>query len=142
MNLPYMLGTMFTGSRDRAKVVGFAVHFLNGWIFASVYAAAFENWRRSTWWLGAAIGLVHALFVLLPGMELLPSLHPRMASEQTGPTRTRQLEPPGVLALNYGYRTPVSVVLSHIAYGVILGVFYRTPDEREHKDFPIADLRW
>jgi hypothetical protein len=47
-----------------------------------------------------------------------------------------------VLALNYGYRTPVSVVLSHIAYGVILGVFYRTPDEREHKDFPIADLRW
>jgi hypothetical protein len=27
MNLPYMLGTMFTGSRDRAKVVGFAVTF-------------------------------------------------------------------------------------------------------------------
>jgi uncharacterized membrane protein YagU involved in acid resistance len=128
MNLPYMLGTMFTPSRDRAKVVGFAVHFLNGWLFASVYAAAFQSWRRSTWWLGVAIGAVHALFVLVPGMALLPSLHPRMASEQSGPTPTRQLEPPGLLALNYGYRTPLSVVLSHIAYGAILGALYRLRD--------------
>jgi uncharacterized membrane protein YagU involved in acid resistance len=128
MNLPYMVGTIFTPNRDRAKVVGFAVHFLNGWLFASVYAAAFQSWRRSTWWLGAAIGLVHALFVLVPGMALLPSLHPRMASEQSGPTPTRQLEPPGLLALNYGYRTPLSVVLAHLAYGAILGTFYRLRD--------------
>jgi uncharacterized membrane protein YagU involved in acid resistance len=128
MNLPYMVGTMFTPNRDRAKVVGFALHFLNGWLFASVYAAAFQSWRRSTWWLGASIGLVHALFVLVPGMALLPSLHPRIASEQSGPTPTRQLEPPGLLALNYGYRTPLSVVLAHLAYGTILGSFYRLRD--------------
>jgi hypothetical protein len=125
MSLPFMLGTMFTPDRDRAKLVGFGVHLLNGWLFALLYAAAFESWRRATWWLGTAIGLVHALFVLLVGLPLLPALHPRMASEQQGPTPTRQLEPPGFLALNYGRRTPLSLVLAHLLYGGILGGCYR-----------------
>jgi uncharacterized membrane protein YagU involved in acid resistance len=125
MSLPYMLGTMFTPDRDRAKLVGFGVHLLNGWWLAQIYAAAFRSWRRATWWLGAAIGLVHALFVLLVVMPTLPGLHPRMASEQRGPTPTRQLEPPGFLALNYGRRTPISVLVAHLVYGAILGAFYR-----------------
>ena len=125
MSLPYMLGTMFTPDRDRAKLVGFGVHLLNGWWLAFVYAAAFQSWRRATWWLGAAIGLVHGLFVLLVVMPALPGLHPRMASEQRGPEPTRQLEPPGFLALHYGQRTPVSLLLAHLVYGAILGAFYR-----------------
>ncbi len=36
----------------------------------------------------------------------------------------RQLEPPGFLALNYGFQTPMSVVIAHIIFGVILGTFY------------------
>lgn len=125
MNIPYMLGTMLTPDRDRAKLVGFGLHLLNGWLFALVYAAAFQSWRRATWWLGALTGLVHATFVLTAALPLLPSLHPRMASEQHGPTPTRQLEPPGFLALHYGRRTPVSVVAAHLLYGAILGAFYR-----------------
>ena len=125
INLPFMLGTMVTSDRDRAKLIGFGMHLVNGWLFAGVYAAAFRSWRRATWWLGALVGLVHALFVLLMGMPMLPSLHPRMASEQHGPTPTRQLEPPGVLGLNYGRRTPISVILAHLLYGAILGAFYR-----------------
>ncbi len=128
MNIPFMLGTMVTPDRDRAKLVGFGMHAVNGWLFASIYAAAFRSWRRATWWLGALIGLVHALFVLVVAMPLLPGLHPRMASEQQGPTPTRQLEPPGFLALNYGARTPLSVILAHLAYGAILGAFYRRQD--------------
>ena len=125
MSLPYMLGTIFTPDRDRAKLVGFGVHLLNGWWLAFIYAAAFQSWRRAAWWLGAAIGGVHALFVLLVVMPSLPGLHPRMAGEQGGPTPTRQLEPPGFLALNYGRRTPLSVLLAHLVYGAILGAFYR-----------------
>lgn len=125
MNIPFMLGTMFTTDRDRAKLIGFGAHLVNGWLFASVYAAAFQSWQRATWWLGAAIGLVHALFVLVAAMPLLPGMHPRMAAEQQGPTPTRQLEPPGFMALNYGRRTPISVILAHLVYGGILGTFYR-----------------
>jgi hypothetical protein len=130
MSLPYMLGTMFTRDRDRAKLVGFGVHLLNGWLFAFVYAATFESWRRATWWHGVTIGFVHGAFVLLAGMTILPAIHPRMASEQHGPTPTRQLEPPGFLALNYGRRTPLSVLLAHLAYGGILGGFYRLEPPR------------
>jgi len=58
--------------------------------------------RGPTWWLGALLGLLHvavALTVLLP---LLPGVHPRMASHRAGPASTAVLEPPGLLALNYG----------------------------------------
>jgi uncharacterized membrane protein YagU involved in acid resistance len=127
MNLPYMLGAIFTPSRDRARLIGFAVHMLNGWIFSLGYVAAFQAWGRATWWAGAALGLLQALFVLTVIMGLMPGLHPRMASEHKGPTVTRQLEPPGFLALNYGYQTPVSVVLAHLIYGAILGAFYSIP---------------
>ena len=125
MNIPFMLGTMVTADRDRAKLVGFGLHLANGWLFAAVYAAVFQSWRRATWWLGALVGLVHALFVLVAAMPVLPGLHPRMASEQQGPTPTKQLEPPGFLAANYGRRTPISVILAHLVYGAILGAFYR-----------------
>jgi hypothetical protein len=51
-------------------------------------------------------------------------MHPRMAGETRGPTPTRQLEPPGFFALNYGRSSPVVVLLAHLAYGAILGAFY------------------
>ena len=124
MSIPYMLGAMFTPSRDRAKLIGLGVHVLNGWMFSLLYVAAFHSWGVATWWAGAAIGFVHAAVVLTLGMRLLPGLHPRMASEQQGPTVMRQLEPPGFLALNYGYETPVAVLIAHLAYGAILGAFY------------------
>lgn len=127
MNIPYLLGAMFTASRDRAKLIGFLVHLMNGWLFSLIYVAAFHAWDRATWWLGALIGLVHAGFVLTAGMRIMPGLHPRMASEQQGPTVSRQLEPPGFLALNYGARTPLSVVGAHLVFGAILGAFYALP---------------
>lgn len=126
MSIPFMLGTMVTPNRDRAPLVGFVIHLMNGWLFALVYVAAFESLGRATWWIGGAIGVVHALAVLIAVMPLLPGLHPRMASEHRGPEPTRSLEPPGFLALNYGRRTPLIALLAHALYGVILGAFYRT----------------
>jgi uncharacterized membrane protein YagU involved in acid resistance len=124
MNLPYMLGMMFTPDRDRAKSLGVLVHVMNGWVFSLVYVAAFHLWGGPAWWKGAAIGLVHAAFVLGAAMPVLPGVHPRMASESRGPTVVRQLEPPGFLALHYGIQTPISIAIGHIVFGVVLGVFY------------------
>ena len=113
MNIPYMLGTMFTPeSRSRqARRLRRAPRSTAGSSRSSTSPPS-SRWHRATWWLGGAIGLVHALFVLTVGMRLLPGLHPRMASEQHGPTVARQLEPPGFLALNYGVRTPVVAMVS------------------------------
>jgi hypothetical protein len=58
------------------------------------------------------------LVLLLP---MLPHLHPRMATEYQGPGGGRTLQPPGFLALHYGYRTPLTTLLAHAVYGAILG---------------------
>jgi uncharacterized membrane protein YagU involved in acid resistance len=124
MNVPYLLGTMITPDRDRAKLIGILLHFVNGWVFSLVYVAAFQAIGMATWWFGALVGLVHAIFILAVAFPALPALHPRMANEQYGPTVARQLEPPGFLGLHYGIRTPISVLVAHMIFGAILGTFY------------------
>jgi hypothetical protein len=124
MSLPYILGTLFTPHRGRAMIAGFAVHFAFGLVFASLYALVFEQWGTATWWLGTLLGVFHGLFMLIPAMQVLPAIHPRMASRHHGPTPTRQLEPPGFMALNYGVQTPVVTLIAHATYGAILGAFY------------------
>lgn len=124
MNVPYMLGTVVTADRERARLYGVIAHFLNGWAFSILYVLIFEDVHMISWWFGLLIGLAHALFVLTVGMIVLPTIHPRMATERHGPTAIRQLEPPGFMALNYGYQTPLSIFLAHAAFGAILGSLY------------------
>jgi hypothetical protein len=125
MNLPYMLGTIFTPDRDRAKLYGFFVHMGLGLVFSLLYVLIFESLGEATWWLGVLIGIAQALFMLLVVVALMPGLHPRMASEQQGPTAQNLLEPPGFMGLHYGIRTPVAVLLSHVVFGAMLGAFYQ-----------------
>jgi hypothetical protein len=46
-----------------------------------------------------------------------------MASEYHGATDQRQLEPPGFLAMNYGFGTPLTTLLGQLVYGLTLGGF-------------------
>jgi hypothetical protein len=122
LDLPLVLGTIVTEDPDRARVAGFFIHLLVGQGFALGYAATFALLHRATWWLGMLLGLLHvsvALTVLLP---LLPGVHPRMASHRAGPSSTAALEPPGLLAVNYGLQTPAVAVIAHLVYGAALGL--------------------
>lgn len=123
MDLPFLLGTAFTGDRNKVPMIGFTIHLLLGWLFAFVYAAAFVSSGLETWWFGMTIGCAHAAFVLTVGLQIINYLHPRMARPFQGPTPTRQLEPPGFLAINYGKGTALVTFLAHIIYGGILGLF-------------------
>ena len=64
MSIPLLLGTVFTGQHDRAKLIGVAAHLVNGWVFALLYLALFRAWGGGGLLRGAAIGAPHALFVL------------------------------------------------------------------------------
>jgi hypothetical protein len=122
LDLPLVLGTLVTDDPDRARVAGFFIHLLVGQGFALGYAATFALLDRATWWLGMLLGVLHvavALTVLLP---LLPGVHPRMASHRAGPSSAAALEPPGLLALNYGLQTPAVAVVAHLVYGAALGL--------------------
>jgi len=123
MDLPFLLGTIFTSNRNKAPWLGFILHLMMGWFFAFIYGLAFETSGLQIWWFGLAIGFVHAAFVLTAGLQIVNFLHPRMARPFQGPTPTRQLEPPGFLALNYGKGTPIVTFFAHLVYGGVLGVF-------------------
>jgi hypothetical protein len=125
MSLPFLLGAMFTPSRDRARLIGFLVHLVNGQIVAMFYVAIFRTIGSSGPLLGAALGLVHSAVVLLVLVPLLPAIHPRMATLHQGPTELRQIEPPGPLGLYYGVTTPLAVLVAHLAFGAVVGALYR-----------------
>jgi hypothetical protein len=124
MDLPFILGTLFTPNRNKAPVYGFVTHLFIGWLFAFIYAFAFESAKIYTWWFGIVIGFVHGAFVLSAGLQIISAFHPRMAQPYQGPTPTKQLEPPGFFALNYGTGTPLVTMLAHLVYGGVLGIFY------------------
>ena len=121
LDLPLILGSIVVADSDRARVVGALLHLGVGQVFAAFYAAGFATLNRAGPVLGGAFGFVHAIVALGLLVPLLPGIHPRMASERAGPDSIAALEPPGVLALNYGIRTPLFTIAAHIVYGAVLG---------------------
>jgi hypothetical protein len=124
MDLPFLLGTAVTADRVRAKAAGYALHFVFGIAFALAYYAVFAVVGRSGLLLGALLGLVHGLFAGTALVNvLLPVVHPRMGTGFDAAGSAPLLEPPGFLLRNYGRQTPLATLVSHVAYGAIVGGF-------------------
>jgi hypothetical protein len=124
IDLPFLLGTALTSDRKRAKALGYIAHFGFGFVFALGYFAIFWAIGRSGWFLGAALGLAHGAFAGTALVNvLLPLVHPRMGNTMSASDSVARLEPPGFMMMNYGRRTPVVVLVAHVAYGAIVGGF-------------------
>ena len=121
LSLPLLVGTLFTGSRRAAVLVGFLAYVTGGWIFSLLYFWLFASLGTYTWWIGAGAGAVHGLVLLTAVLPVLPYVHPRMASDYDGPVDTPQLEPPGFLGLNYGPQTPLTTMAGQVVFGAVLG---------------------
>jgi hypothetical protein len=124
MDIPLLLGTVFTSDRSRATAIGYALHFVNGLLFAVLYWLIFRAVGHAGWLFGAALGAVHAFFAggALVGV-VLPAVHPRMGTPWSDAKTTPLLEPPGFMLENYGRRTAIGNLLAHVAYGAIVGGF-------------------
>ena len=126
MDLALLLGTTVTENRRNAKAIGYVFHFTIGLVFAMLYGAFFIVVGRSTWWLGAIIGVVQALFTSTVLVNiLLPVVHPRIGTPETAANEVALIEPPGFLMLNYGRNTFVLTLLAHLVYGAIVGATVR-----------------
>jgi hypothetical protein len=124
MDIPLLLGTVFTDRRGRASVLGYAIHFGNGLLFALAYYAVFRAVGHAGWLFGALLGFVHASLAggaLLT--VLLPAIHPRMGTPWSDAEETPLLEAPGFLLRNYGRRTLIWTLAGHVVYGAIVGGF-------------------
>ena len=124
MSIPLIMGAVFTGTHAAKSANGFVAYLDGGILFAFVYASFFESVGGATWWLGCAAGLLHGLWLLVVFLPILADVHPRMATERTGPNRLRRLEPPGIAGINYGLRTPLVTMAGQAVYGTILGFGY------------------
>src|SRR3954469_24019437 len=126
MDIPFLLGTAVTDNRTKAVALGYVFHFVLGVAFAFAYVAFFVVIGRSSWWMGAVLGALHAIFTgtLLVNV-LLPLVHPRMATPQTAANEIALIEPPGFLMLNYGRSTAAVTLLSHVVYGALVGLIVR-----------------
>jgi hypothetical protein len=124
MDLPFLLGTAVTDDRARAKALGYVLHFVAGLLFALAYAVGFVVLDDAGWLLGAAFGVIHALFAGSALVNvLLPIVHPRMGTPMSSIESRAYLEPPGFMMTNYGRSTPVVSLAAHVAYGAIVGAF-------------------
>ena len=122
MDLPFLLGTAVTPDRIRAKLAGYAMHFLFGLLFSLGYWLVFATAGRDGIVIGALIGLVHGLFAGTALVSiLLPAVHPRMGTGFDAAGSAPLLEPPGFMLMNYGRRTPAATIVSHVVYGAIVG---------------------
>lgn len=86
LSLPFLFGTFVTGNRGRAVLVGSLLCLLGGWAFAVLYFFIFASIGLRSWWVGALVGALHGLFLLV-SLPAMAQLHPRMASEYDAPVR-------------------------------------------------------
>ena len=122
MDLALLLGTAVTENRRKARAFGYIFHFVLGVLFAEAYGEFFQIIGRSSWWIGALLGALQAIFTATVLVNvLLPAVHPRIATSDTAANEIALIEPPGFLMLNYGRRTFLVTLAAHIAFGACVG---------------------
>jgi hypothetical protein len=137
MDMALIEGSMFSGDRSTAKGIGTMMHLvvMSALLIGSIYALLFDAFDVSegnAWWVGALFGIVHGIIGGI-AMGMMAPTHPRMRggaesdsiSRPGGPQDgTLMLKKPGAFAKNYGRATPLGVMMTHIAYGLVVGLVY------------------
>lgn len=100
------LGSLFTGSYERAREVGIYVHFVNGVIFAVLYALAllFLGMGRPDVLLlfGGVFGFLHGMVVAIALVVMIAERHPLKEFQ------------------NVSFRIAAAHVVGHIGYGLVV----------------------
>lgn len=99
-----------------AWVQGLTVMLIAGGVFALAYAWIFEFWPHHTAraWIGALVGMVHAVIGGAMMWWMMPALH------SASPADAR-LADPGFMGANYGSAEVAIFVGLHVVYGTIIG---------------------
>lgn len=106
MDIAGMLGTMFVSKEKTARVVGMAMHFMMGVVFALIYALLWSlGLGSATWWWGLIFGAVHGFgaIVMIP---ILMRMHPRPLEMARGPLMM------------------AGQLMGHLVYGLVVALVY------------------
>lgn len=118
MDMPRILGLMFSKPENKAGtyIIGLMAHFMNGMIFAVIYAFLFTVLGVSGWTWGLVFGAVHGIMAGTV-MGMMHVVHPNM-----GPGK--ELPALGLFAKNISPMAPAGLIMLHLVYGAIVGAIY------------------
>lgn len=118
MDLLDLLGSVVAEPHSpQSKAIGAVIHHINGVILAigGAYGAVLFG-TTLDWVTGAVWGLILWLLALLM-MSTIGAVHPAI--------RARIQDDPGPGATNFGSKTPLSSLMGHLVWGIVLGVLYQ-----------------
>ncbi len=122
MDLLRTLGTMLSprGANGTVYGIGLMMHLMMGAAFGLVHAgllhAADPTSEGAATGLGALFGLGHGVMVAFMMPVMLTMAHPLV--------RSGDITTPGVAMTGFGKMTPIGIVMSHIAFGLVAGGIY------------------
>ncbi len=120
MDLLKMLGTMMLPASGMTYGVGLVIHAMMSVIFALVHVAFFFwfDLESSLVLWGLLFGAVHGIMIGIAFGMITPSTHRGI--------RDGVVEAPGFFGLSMGMTTAMGILMVHLLYGVLVGVFYES----------------
>ncbi|MDQ3217984.1 MAG: hypothetical protein M3Q18_09095 [Actinomycetota bacterium] len=122
MDIALIGGGMMSGDERKARRAGMFIHLIvmGTLVFGSIYAFLFQALESASWVTGLIVGVVHGAVVGIMAMPMMGAIHPRMMPAAEG----FQLDPPGIMGVNYGRGTPLGLLMGHAVYGVVVALVY------------------
>jgi len=103
-----MLGSLAAPNKQDAVILGGAIHFTMGILFAIIYAAFWSVGIGSpTWWWGLIFGALHGILVIVLLLVVI-RVHPQLSE------------------LFNGLPVLVAILLNHMVFGVVVALVYST----------------
>ncbi|MBC8365714.1 MAG: hypothetical protein H8E59_12010 [Actinobacteria bacterium] len=129
--MPLVLGSMFTGDRQRAVQIGLLGHYLmmGTAAFGAIYALRYAALDIDTWSAGLAIGAIHGAVVGAVVLPMMGRIHPRLRIRSGRDTVTDEggvllITAPGFFGRAWGAMTPMGIVVGHALYGLVSVLVY------------------
>jgi hypothetical protein len=122
MDIALIGGGMMSGDERKARRAGMFIHLIvmGTLVFGSIYAFLFQALESASWVTGLIVGVVHGAVVGIMARPMMGAIHPRMMPAAEG----FQLDPPGIMGVNYGRGTPLGLLMGHAVYGVVVALVY------------------
>ena len=131
--MPLVIGSMVTGDRSRARLMGAFVHYLvmGTVVFGIIYGLLFTAFGSDGWLTGVVMGAVHGVLVGAVILPMMGAVHPRMsvaspaaAGDSAPGSGELRLPAPGAMGIRWGGMTPLGLIVGHVIFGLVAAIAY------------------
>jgi uncharacterized membrane protein YagU involved in acid resistance len=117
MDPHHMWGTMMKLRGGAGYTMGLVVHLVLSAAIALLYALFFDivGAEQNLWAWGLLGGVIHWAIAGGMVMPMVPAMHPEIPEREPAP---------GMFVKNYGGLDAMGFLMSHLLYGLVVGIIY------------------